>query len=167
MHKLLVPAICLALPLGACNGEGESVQSTGNAAVESVKSVPALVNVDLRDVLNDLSLDLNLDRANVPVNAQIPITLAANVCGVSINVLSASTGGQANCTAKTSSPELAQVVQQQVAAGGSVGGGDQGGSTATNSGATTTAADATSDAGTAASPTPTSSASEGATPSSP
>jgi hypothetical protein len=66
------------------------------------------VNVDLRNVLNDLAVRLNLDRANVSINAQIPITLAVNICGVSVNVLSASTGGQANCTATTSSPELAQ-----------------------------------------------------------
>jgi hypothetical protein len=45
-------------------------------------------------------------------------------------VLAVSTGGQANCTAKTAPQELAQVVQQQMAAGGSVGGGAQGGSTA-------------------------------------
>jgi hypothetical protein len=63
---------------------------------------------------------LQIDRANIPVNAQIPINLAANVCGVSINVLSVSTGGQAQCTAKTAPAELAQVVQQQIAAGGSV-----------------------------------------------
>ena len=87
--------------------------------------IPALVNVNLQDVLNDLSVKLNIDRANIPVNAQIPIDVAANVCGVSVNVLSVSTGGQASCTAKMATPELVQTVQQQVAAGGNVGGGDQ------------------------------------------
>jgi hypothetical protein len=98
----------------------------------------SLVNVNLSNVLNDLALDLKLDKANIPVNAQIPITIAANVCGVSINILSVSTGGSSGgCTATSSSPELAQVVQQQIAAGGSVGGGGQttGGTTA---GTTTT-----------------------------
>ncbi len=88
-------------------------------------SIPALVNVNLQNVLNNLSVDLNIDRANIPVNAQVPISVAANVCGVSVNVLSVSTGGQASCTANTTSPELVQVVQQQIAAGGNVGGGDQ------------------------------------------
>jgi len=75
---------------------------------------------------NDLALDLKIDKANIPVNAQIPVTIAANVCGVSINILSVSKGGSSGgCTATTSSPELAQVVQQQIAAGGSVGGGGQ------------------------------------------
>jgi hypothetical protein len=90
-------------------------------------SVPSLVTVDLRNVLNDLAVRLKLDRANVPVTAQIPITVAANVCGVSVNVLAASTGGQAACTAKTGSVQLAQAVQQQMAAGGSVAGSQSGG----------------------------------------
>jgi hypothetical protein len=130
--KSFCAVIAAATLLSACQKDGVSgaVQSAKN----TVGSVPSLVNVDLRNVLNDLSLDLKLDKANVPINAQIPITLAVNVCGVSVNVLAVSTGGQANCTAKTSSPELAQVVQQQIAAGGSVGGGAQGGSTATNAG---------------------------------
>jgi hypothetical protein len=112
-------------------------------------SIPALVSVNLQNVLNDLAIRLNLDRANIPVNAQIPISVAANVCGVSINILSVSTGGQAQCTAKTASPELAQSVQQQISAGGSVGGGAQGGSTVTtgtagSTGGTTTGATGTS-----------------------
>jgi hypothetical protein len=126
-----------------------------------------LVNVDLRNVLNDLSLDLKLDKANVPINAQIPITLAVNVCGVSVNVLAVSTGGQANCTAKTSSPELAQVVQQQIAAGGSVGGGAQGGSTASNAhtspGASGTGTSASGTAGSSTSSTGTAGTSAGST----
>ena len=88
-------------------------------------SIPALVNVNLQNVLNNLSVALNIDRANIPVNAQVPVSVAANVCGVSVNVLSVSTGGQASCRANTTSPELVQVVQQQIAAGGNVGGGDQ------------------------------------------
>jgi hypothetical protein len=83
-------------------------------------------------VLNDLALDLKIDKANIPINAQIPITLAANVCGVSINILSVSTGGSPNCSAKTASPELSQAVQQQLAANGSVGGGNQTAPAATN-----------------------------------
>jgi hypothetical protein len=109
------------------------------AATKRRPRIPALVNVDLRNVLNNLSVKLHLDRANVPVNAQIPITLAANVCGVSVNVLAISAAnGKGHCTAKTASPKLAQVVQQQLAAGGNVGGGAQGGSTAGNGGGTGT-----------------------------
>lgn len=157
-----IAALALFLPLlvacetaedaaGGVASAGEAVVDTagdaGAAVAEGVtQGVPSLVNVNLENVLNDLSLDLNLDRANIPINAQIPITIAANVCGVSINILSVSTGGQANCTATTTSPELAQVVQQQIAAGGSVGGGAQGGSTAGTSGSTATSGTSTSGA---------------------
>ena len=138
-------ALCL---LGGCNGggAGETVRSAGSTVAQAASSVPSLVNVNLKDVLNDLAVKLNLDRSNIPINAQIPISLAANVCGVTINILSISTGGQANCTARTAPAELAQVVQQQIAAGGSVGGGAQGGSTAANSGSTATGGTTTSGA---------------------
>ena len=59
-----------------------------------------------------------MDRANIPVNAQIPITIAANICGVSINILSVSQGGTSQgCTATSTSPQLTQVVSQQLQAG--------------------------------------------------
>ena len=117
----------------ATAGDGTTTTTTGGATTGSGStgsggtgtSVPTLVNVNLENILNNLSVDLKIDRANIPVNAQVPVTVAANVCGVSVSVLSVSTGGQASCTATTSSPELAQIVQQQIAAGGDVGGGDQ------------------------------------------
>ena len=119
---------------GTTSGSG-TTSGTGTTGGTSSgvggSGIPALVNVNLENVLNDLSVRLQIDRANIPVNAQIPIDVAANVCGVSVSALSLSTGGNASCTAKTATPQLAQVVQQQVAAGGSVGGGAQGGSTAT------------------------------------
>ena len=109
---------------GTTNDTGDTGGTASTGGTGSA-SIPALVNVNLENVLNDLSVALNIDRANIPVNAQIPIDVAANVCGVSVNVLSVSTGGQASCTATTTSPELVQTVQQQIAAGGDVGGGDQ------------------------------------------
>ena len=51
------------------------------------------MNVNLSNVLNNLALDLKIEKANIPINAQIPINIAANVCGVSINVLSIGAGG--------------------------------------------------------------------------
>jgi hypothetical protein len=129
-----------ALGLAGCktDGAGIALSSAGHSVGSVASGVPSLVNVDLSNVLNNLAVQLHLDRANVPINAQIPINLAVNVCGVSINVLSASKGAPANCTAHTAPAELAQVVQQQMAAGGNVGGGAQGGSNATNAGSTGT-----------------------------
>lgn len=121
MRAYLASAVAiLAL---AATGSGATAQTQSG----TTPKVPSLVSVDLRNVLNDLAVRLNVDRANVPVTAQVPVTVAANVCGVSVNVLSASTGGQASCTAKTGSVQLAQAVQQQMAAGGSVAGAQSGG----------------------------------------
>ena len=102
-------------------------------------SAPSLVNVNLSNVLNNLALDLKIDKANIPINAQIPINIAANVCGVSINVLSIGAGGGSSqgCTANSISPELKQYIQEQLAANGSVGGGAQT-TTGTTTPATTT-----------------------------
>jgi len=89
-------------------------------------SIPTLVNVNLQNVLNDLSVSLKVNRDNIPVTAQVPIDVAANVCGVSVDALAASiANGQAGCTATTTTPQLTQAVQQQIASGGSVTGGDQ------------------------------------------
>jgi ABC-type proline/glycine betaine transport system substrate-binding protein len=98
-------------------------------------SIPTLVNVNLQDVLNDLSVSLNINRDNIPVTAQVPINVAASVCGVSVDALAASiANGQASCTATTTTPALTQAVQQQIASGGSVTGGPQtmGGATTNN-----------------------------------
>jgi hypothetical protein len=89
-------------------------------------SIPTLVSVNLQNVLNDLSVSLQVNRDSIPVTAQVPIDVAANVCGVSVTALAASiASGQAGCTATTTTPQLTQVVQQQISTGGSVGGGDQ------------------------------------------
>ena len=121
----------------------DRVKSAGNAVADGAKEIAgagvSLVSVDLSNVLNDLALDLNIDKSNIPINAQIPVTIAANVCGVSINILSVGAGGGSSqgCTANSISPELKQYIQQQLAANGSVGGGAQT-NTGTTQGATTT-----------------------------
>jgi hypothetical protein len=109
---------------------GGTSGSTGGGA-----SIPTLVNVNLQNVLNNLSVSLKVNRDNIPVTAQVPIDVAASVCGVSVSALAASAAnGHATCTATTTTPQLTQAVQQQIASGGSVTGGPQtmGGSTSNN-----------------------------------
>lgn len=124
MQRIFVLAAVTAplLATGACktSSAAESVKSAGEAVASGVGGAATLlVNVDLSNVLNDLAIDLHVDKANIPVNAQIPITIAANICGVSINVLSVSQGGTSQgCTAVTTSPQLSQVIGQQLQAGG-------------------------------------------------
>lgn len=159
--SFVLPAV-LALTAGCstANKAGSAVKSAGETVAEGVADVAgagvSLVKVDLSNVLNDLALDLNIDKSNIPINAQIPISLAANVCGVSINILSVSTGGSPNCTATSTSPELSQAVQQQLSAGGSVGGGSQTTGAATTPTSTTTTPSPT---------TPTTTTTTGTTPS--
>jgi hypothetical protein len=120
------PADGVSATGGTTGSGGAGDTTTGTGTGTGTGGIPALVNVNLENVLNNLSVQLSVDRANIPVNAQVPIDVAANVCGVSVSALSASiASGQAGCTATTTSPQLVQSVQQQVAAGGNVGGGDQ------------------------------------------
>jgi hypothetical protein len=146
MRRILwaAPAISALFFISACktaSSAADHVSSAGQSLGKGLASVTtSLVNVDLSNVLNNLAVDLKVDKANIPVNAQIPITIAANVCGVSINILSIGAGGGSSkgCTANTSSPELAQAVQQQMAANGNVGGGAQTGTTPTTTTSTGT-----------------------------
>lgn len=126
MRKKLGALCCAAAMIAACksNGVTDTVKSAGSSVGSAATS---LVNVDLSNVLNDLALDLKIDKSNIPINAQIPISVAANVCGVSISLISigGGSGSSKGCTATTASPELVQAVQQQLAANGNVGGGAQ------------------------------------------
>jgi len=139
----------IALAVAACKTEQSSAPSSvgevsaGTPATGSGSggggsggsSIPTLVSVNLQNVLNDLSVSLQVNRDNIPVTAQVPIAVAASVCGVSVDVIAASAAnGHATCNATTTSPQLTQAVQQQIASGGSVTGGDQtmGGTTQNN-----------------------------------
>lgn len=145
MGKIIfgAPAIAAVLAIAGCktaDSAASGVKSAGSAVASGVSSVgsaaTSLVNVNLSNVLNDLAVNLHVDKANIPINAQIPITIAANICGVSINVLSVSQGGTSKgCTAVTTSPQLTQVVGQQLQAGG----GTQTGTTPAPTQPTTTA----------------------------
>lgn len=158
--------VSVALPLAALvllagcktNDISDGVESAGTAVADGASSLAgagaSLVNVDLRNVLNDLALDLKIDKSSIPINAQIPINVAANVCGVSINILSIGAGGGSSqgCTANSISPELAQYIQQQIAANGNVGGGAQT-TTGSTSGTTGTATTTTTTTPTTTDPT--------------
>ena len=152
---LFIPLVLC--PLTACKTASSAVngvKSAGSAVVDGVASVPSLVNVNLSNVLNNLALDLKIDKANIPINAQIPINIAANICGVSINVLSIGGSGKSSgCTANSISPELKQYIQEQLAANGNVGGGAQ----TTTGAATTTTPSTTAPAATTTTTQPTTS----------
>lgn len=76
-----------------------------------------LINVTVTDVsiLND-SLNKNqvaaLNNIGVPIVVQVPVALAANVCGTTVAVLSAAGSGGA-CTASSSNKTFGQAVVRQ------------------------------------------------------
>ena len=110
---------------GTSSGGSGGGSTSGGSGVDGT-GIPALVSVNLENVLNNLSVELNVNRNNIPVTAQVPIDVAASVCGVSVSALAASVAsGTASCTATTTSAQLNQAVQQQIASGGDVQGGDQ------------------------------------------
>ena len=138
--KALGITAAAVLAIGAAGCKQEAPQSAGTAATTenatgttgggggsgSGTDIPTLINVNLQNVLNDLSVSLQVNRNSIPVTAQVPIDVAASVCGVSVDALAASVAsGNASCTATTTSAQLNQVVQQQISTGGNVTGGDQ------------------------------------------
>ena len=77
-----------------------------------------LVNVTVEDVsvLNDFLNDTQiaaLNNLSVPISVQVPIGVAATVCGVSAAVLGENKGGQTTCEAKSGSNALARAVTEQ------------------------------------------------------
>ena len=76
-----------------------------------------LVNVDLSNLRADIAKDINVDVSQIPVNVQVPVGVAATVCGVDANVLARQDQGSAPaCQAKNKSQALNQQVQRQLVA---------------------------------------------------
>jgi hypothetical protein len=85
------------------------------AAGPALAQQEGLVNVDIRNVANNIAQNLKVDVSRIPVTVQVPVAVAANVCGVAANVLgSQAAGGSGSCTATTTSDALNQIVQQQI-----------------------------------------------------
>jgi hypothetical protein len=93
------------------------------AVPASAQQQEGLVNVNVSDIdvmLNDIIADNNLN-VQIPVNAlvQVPIGLAANVCGTTVALLSAA-GSAAECNADAENTTrgegmaIARALQRQV-----------------------------------------------------
>jgi hypothetical protein len=76
-----------------------------NVSVQNVDVLKNFLNNDQIAALNNLS---------VPVTVQVPVGVAANVCGVDANVLAQQKKtGDATCTARNGSKALANAVAAQ------------------------------------------------------
>ena len=89
-------------------------------AAAQISVAPGLVTVNVQDVsilnnfLNGAQVTA-LSNLQVPVTVQAPISVAANVCGTTVAVLSAARkAGDAVCTATSGSRALADIVNRQL-----------------------------------------------------
>ncbi len=74
-----------------------------------------LVSVDTSNVADNIAKSINVDASQIPVTVQVPVGIAATVCGVSANVLGTqAASGNAQCEAKSTSPALNETVQRQL-----------------------------------------------------
>ncbi|HEX2257032.1 MAG TPA: hypothetical protein VHG92_10115 [Afifellaceae bacterium] len=104
MRKVILAGAAM-LALTACSSSGTGTGGTGGTTVSD------LINVNLSNVAAEIAKNVNLDLSRVPITVQLPITVAANVCGVDVNLLSAQVStGSNTCTATTTSPQLEQEV---------------------------------------------------------
>lgn len=98
------------------------------AAAGTATTVPAaaqlnnqqgLVAVNIQDVsilnnfLNDAQIAA-LNNLDVPITVQVPVGIAANVCGVSAAVLGRSGNTNPTCTARSGSRAFANLVNRQL-----------------------------------------------------
>ena len=98
----------------------QKIVATMIAASMSVVAIPAiaqtqtgLVNVNLGDVTvqDNLKNILNNNSIAIPVNVQVPIGIAANVCGTTVALLSQKMrSGNNSCDAETANAALAKIV---------------------------------------------------------
>src|SRR3954454_11483886 len=100
MRKILFAAAAAAL--------------TATPALAQVSNQGGLVNVDVSNVLNNLDLDL-LNNSLNNNTVQVPIGVAAAVCGIDANVLAHQRKGDTalSCPAKNTSTALKQAAKKQ------------------------------------------------------
>ena len=106
MRKLLVAAVALAATPALAQVNTGSGNGLVAVNVQNVDILKNFLNNDQISALNNLS---------VPVTVQVPIGVAANVCGVNANVLAQQKKGTdpVSCTARNGSKALANAVAAQ------------------------------------------------------
>ena len=106
MRKMIIAAAMTAATV-AVPATAQVGNSQGLVAVQ-------IQNVDiLKNFLNDTQIAA-LNNVSVPITVQAPISVAANVCDLSVAALAAQRKeGDATCTAKSGSEALADIVNRQ------------------------------------------------------
>jgi hypothetical protein len=106
MRKLMIAAAAIAATATPALAQVNTGSGNGLVAVniQDVSILNNFLNNDQIAALNNLS---------VPVTVQVPVGIAANVCGVSAALLGKSGATAPTCTAKSGSKALAQNVISQ------------------------------------------------------
>jgi hypothetical protein len=105
MRKLMFAAAIAAVAVSPAVGQIGNSQGLVNVTVQDVTI--------LDDFLNDAQIAA-LNNLNVPITAQVPISVAANVCGLTVAALAAQRKeGDAACNATSANRALAQQVARQ------------------------------------------------------
>ncbi len=109
MRKLMIAAAVAA-----------ATATSVTPAAAQISVAPGLVTVNVQDVsvlnnfLNGAQIAA-LNNLNVPVTVQAPISVAANVCGLTVAALAnMRKEGNAVCTATSGSAALANIVNRQL-----------------------------------------------------
>ena len=105
MRKILFAAA--ALSAAAASPAVAQVNTSGglvNVSVQNVDILKNFLNNDQIAALNNVTL---------PITVQVPVGVAANVCGVSAAVLGKAASDAAPCTANNGSKALAKAVADQ------------------------------------------------------
>jgi len=108
MRKMMIAAAALAAAatpaLGQVSGAGGLIAV--NIPVQNIAILNGFLNNAQISALNNL---------NVPITVQAPISVAANVCHVSVAALASQKNkGGGDCTAQSGSSALARLVSQQL-----------------------------------------------------
>ena len=73
------------------------------------------VNVNITDVRAEIAKNIKVDMSQIPRDVRVPIEVAANVCGVAVDVLTSQVQqGTDRCKAKSTSSALNSAVQDEV-----------------------------------------------------
>ncbi len=105
MRTMMIASAALAALATPAVAQVNTSGGLVNVSVQNVDILKNFLNNDQISALNNLS---------VPVSVQVPVGVAANVCGVNANVLAKQKKtGAATCTARNGSKALANAVAAQ------------------------------------------------------
>lgn len=109
----------MGAPGGTVPAGGSMAAGTGTETADGsggTGGLSSLINVNVSDIAAEVAKNVNLNLEDVPISVQLPVNVAANVCGVDVNLLSAqlNAGSSPSCSASTTSAELEQAITNRI-----------------------------------------------------